>query len=592
MFFVEVFVRYAGTVMNTKASTALQTIAKILTLQEENPFKIRAYERVAQSLESHPEEIEAIYKRGGVEALREVPGVGQDIALKLEELVTTGTIAYLEQKRKEVPAGLFDVMEIAGMGPKKTAFLWKEFGIKGVEDVEKLLATGKLEGLPKWGEKSIENLKRGIEVRKSHSGRFRRDTALAEAERILAVLRATKGCERAEYAGSLRRGRETVGDIDILCTGKNSEALIDAFLAVDGIADQLARGDTRAAIRLQSGLQCDLRVVPAESFGAAWHYFTGSKAHNVKLRQKGIERGLTISEYGVHKGSAEKKGKLMASKTEEDIYKAIGLPWIAPQLREDHGEFDAAAAGGLPELVQEEDLKGDLHMHSSWSDGAATMADMARAAKKSGLQYIAITDHASSMGMVRGTKDDNIEEFLKAVEATRKAVPGITILAGAKVDIEKDGSLYLADKTLKKLEWVTVSIHGHMSLGKEEQTLRLIKAVSHPLVHCFSHPTARELLRRDPIEADWDAVFTAAAKHGTAMEINASPHRLDLSDILARRAKEYGCMLTIGSDAHSVLGLSKAHGVVTAQRAWLTKEDILTCWSWKDVEKWMAKKRA
>lgn len=574
---------------NTEASAALQTIARILTLQEENPFKIRAYERVALSLESHTEEIDAIYKRGGVEALREVPGVGQDIALKLEELVKTGKIEYLEKKRKEVPAGLFDVMEISGMGPKKTAFLWKEFGIKGVEDVEKLIASGKLEGLPKWGEKSIENLKRGIEVRKSHSGRFRRDVALAEAERILAVLRSVKGCERAEYAGSLRRGRETVGDIDILCTGKNSEALIDAFLGVDGVADKLARGDTRAAIRLSSGLQADLRVIDAEVFGAAWHYFTGSKAHNVKLRQMGIERGLTISEYGVHKGTAEKKGKLLASKTEEDVYKAIGLPWIAPQLREDHGEFDAAAGGVLPKLVEIGDLKGDLHMHSSWSDGAATMAEMAKAAKQSGLSYIAITDHASSMGMVRGTKDDNIGEYLKAVEAVRKAVPGIEILAGAEVDIEKDGSLYLKDATLKKLQWVTVSIHGHFGLSREDQTKRLVRVVSHPLVHCLSHPTARELLRRDPIDADWDAVFEAAAKHGTAMEINASPHRLDLSDVLAKRAHDKGVMLTIGSDAHSTGGLSKAHGIVTAQRAWLTAGDILTCKPWKEFEKWLRK---
>lgn len=571
---------------NAEASAAFQTIARILTLLEENPFKIRAYERVAASLES-AEDIGAIHARDGAEGFRAIPGVGQDLAAKLEEIVTTGKLAYLDEMKKKVPAGLFDVMEIPGMGPKKTAFLWKEFGVKDVAGVEKVVADGKLDGLKGWGDKSIENLKRGIEVKKQHSGRFRRDIALAEAERILAVLRKTKGCGRAEYAGSLRRGRETVGDIDVLACGKDPEALIDAFLSVEGIADQLARGDTRAAIRLSSGLQCDLRVVPSESFGAAWHYFTGSKEHNVRLRQMGIDRGLTINEYGVHEGSAEKKGKLMASETEEDIYGAVGLPWIPPQLRENRGEFDAAEAKALPALVEEKDLKGDLHMHSTWSDGAATMADMAKAAKAAGLAYVAITDHASSMGMVKGTKDANVDEYVAAVRAVADAVPDIEVLAGAEVDIEKDGSLYLADETLEKLDWVTVSIHGHFGLGREEQTARLVKAVSHPLVHCLSHPTARELLRRDPVDADWDAVFAAAAEHGTAVEINASPHRLDLNDVLARKAKEKGVMVTIGSDAHGVAGLSKSHGVVTAQRAWLTKGDVLTCKPWKEFQKWL-----
>jgi DNA polymerase (family 10) len=296
---------------NSEASAAFQTIARILTLQEENPFKIRAYERVAMSLES-AEEIDAVYRRAGAEGFREIPGVGADIALKLEEMVTTGTLGYLENLRAAVPGVLFEVMDIPGMGPKKTAFLWKTFGVEGIPDVEKLLAAGKLDGLKGWGEKSIENLKRGIEVRKAHAGRFRRDVAAIEVERILGALRRTKGCERAEYAGSLRRGRETVGDIDVLACGKDAAALIAAFSALDGVADVLAEGETRAAVRLQGGLQADLRVVPSASFGAALHYFTGSKEHNVRLRQMGIDRGLTINEYGVHEGTAAEKGKLLA----------------------------------------------------------------------------------------------------------------------------------------------------------------------------------------------------------------------------------------------------------------------------------------
>ena len=577
---------------NSEASAILQTIARILTLQDENPFKIRAYERVAMSLENLQEEIAAIYARGGVKAFREIPGVGEDLALKLEELVNTGKLAYLEKLRKSVPEGLFAVMEIPGMGPKKTAFLWKQFKVQGIEDVEKLLVEKKLEGLKGWGDKSIENLKRGIEVRKTHSGRFRRDIAMVEVERILGTLRRVKGCERAEYAGSLRRGRETVGDIDVLACGKNAEALIDAFLGVDGVADQLARGETRAAIRLQSGLQADLRVVPAESFGAAWHYFTGSKEHNVKLRQMGIDRGLTINEYGVHQGTAKDKGKLMASKTEEDIYKAVGLPWILPTLREDRGEFEAAKDGALPDVVTEKDLRGDLHMHSDWSDGAATMIEMAEAAKESGLEYIAITDHASPMGMVRGAKEGNIEEYLAKVEAARKAVPGIRILAGVEVDILPDGSLYLPDKILKKLDWVNASIHAHFQLDRAAQTKRFIAAIHNPLVHCIAHPMTRMVAERDGIEADWDAVFVAAVGMGTAIELNASVRRLDLNDVLARRAKEHGVTFTIGSDAHAIRELYKGHGILQAQRAWLTKKDVLTCKTFTELEAWRKKKRA
>ncbi len=585
------FVSYTHRMTNPEASAALQTIVKILTLQEENPFRIRAYERAALTIESMSEDVAAIYKRGGIKALKEIPGIGDDLAQKLEELVTTGSLEYLKKLRKSVPEGLFQVMDIPGMGPKKTAFLWKKFKVKDVADVEALIAKGKLEGLPKWGEKSIENLKRGIEVRKSHSGRFRRDVALLEAERILGVLRAVKGCERAEYAGSLRRGKESVGDIDILATGKNVKALVEAFCGVDGVADQLAKGETRAAIRLASGLQADLRVIEPDVFGAAWHYFTGSKEHNVRLRQMGIDKGLTISEYGVHKGTAANKGKLLASKTEEDVYAAVGLPWIPPQLREDRGEFDAAREKALPVLVEEKDLRGDLHMHSSWSDGAATMIEMAKAAEDSGLEYIAITDHASPMGMVAGTKEGNIGEYLDAIEAVRIKVPGIRIFAGAEVDILADGSLYLPEKALKKLDWVSASIHGSFALDKDAQTKRLLAAATNPFVHVISHPSTREVLKRDPIDADWETVFDAAAKHGTAMEINASARRLDLSDLLARRAHERGVLLTIGSDAHSTVGLIKIHGIALAQRAWLAKKDILTCWPLKEFEKWLQNKK-
>ena len=349
--------------------------------------------------------------------------------------------------------------------------------------------------------------------------------------------------------------------------------------------------DARGLLRNEARLQADLRVVPAESFGAAWHYFTGSKEHNVRLRQMGQERDLTINEYGVHKGTAEKKGKLLASKTEEDVYAAVGLPWIAPTLRENRGEFEAAAKGELPDLVEEKDLRGDLHMHSTFSDGSASMIDMARAAKDSGLEYIAITDHASPMGMVAGIKEGNIDEYLELVEKARKAVPGIRIFAGAEVDILPDGSLYLPDKVLKKLDWVNASIHANFNLDKAAQTKRFLGAIHNKHVCCIAHPTTRMVAERDGIEADWDAVFDAARECGVAMEMNASVRRLDMNDLLAKRAHEKGVTLTMGSDAHSISWLPKTHGVAQAQRAWLTKKDLLTCLPVAKIEAWLKKRR-
>lgn len=364
---------------------------------------------------------------------------------------------------------------------------------------------------------------------------------------------------------------------------------MDVFCSFELVDRVLAKGGTRASVHLSTGINMDLRVLEDASFGAALHYFTGSKEHNIALRRLGNELGLTISEYGVYKGTAEKKGKLVAAHTEEDIYKSVGLPYIPPELREDRGEMEAAKKAALPRLIEIKDLKGDLHMHTNFSDGNNTAIEMAKAAQKAGHSYIALTDHASPMGMVFGIKENNINEYLEKIEEARKAVKGIEIFAGAEVDILEDGSLYLPDSILKKLDWVIVSVHGNFNLSSDAMTKRIIKALKHPHVHAFAHPTSRLLLKRDPISYDTDAVFKVAAEHKVALEINASKDRLDLNDVLARKAKEMGCMIVIDSDAHHARELDYRFGITQARRAWLEKGNVLNTMSVAQVKKWMNK---
>lgn len=566
-------------------------IGKVLDLQGENPFRIRAYDRAAQAIAAMGEELKSIYKNGGRDALLEIPGIGQDLASKIEELVTTGKLTYLEELQKKVPAGLFDIMDIPGMGPKKTKFVWETFKVKNIADLQKLADSGKLIGLKGWGEKSVQNIVSGIAAKQAHGGRTPLPVALAIAEQFKSLLEETGLCEKIEIAGSVRRRKESIGDVDVLVASKKSEKIMEVFCAAENVAEILAKGKTKSSVRLENGLQVDVRVVERDVFGAALHYFTGSKEHNVHVRQMGIRKGLTISEYGVYQGTAEKKGKLMASKTEEDVYAAVGLPFIEPELREDRGEIELAEKGKLPTLITEDDLRGDLHMHSTFSDGSTTMTDMAQAAKDRGYEYIAITDHGSPMGMVRGVKKENIKEYLKNIEEARKNVPGIHILAGSEVDILEDGSLYLPDSILKQLDWVVISVHGNFKMSEDAMTKRILKAFENPYVRLFAHPTARLLLKRDPISYDMDTVMKAAAKKGIAMEINAAIDRLDLNDQLCKRAKELGVTLCIDSDAHHIRDLDRRFGVMQARRGWIEKGDVLNAGTWKQLEKWLHKKK-
>lgn len=570
---------------NPALAAVLERIGKILELQGENVFRVRAYARAAETIASYPQDLADICKKGGIKALQEIPGIGADLSQKIEELVTTGELQYLKDLEKTVPAGLFDLLQIPGMGPKKTKQVWEEFKVEGIPDLQKLLDSGKLEDVKGWGAKSVQKVRDGIAERATLSERIPLGEALALAEELLAYLRATGLCSRVDTAGSLRRRRETIGDIDILAASETPEAVMEAFSQYPGQVRVIGRGETKTSILLGNGIQSDLRVVPPDVFGAALHYFTGSKLHNVKVRGMGNKQGVTINEYGVFKGSADNKGKLLASRTEEDVFKAVGLPYIPPEMREDRGEVEAAQQGTLPELLQDGDIQGDLHLHSDFSDGAGSMIDMAKAAQELGLKYIAVTDHASGMGMVGGIKPDNIAQYLALVEKARKAVPGIHILAGAEVDILADGSLYLPDEILAQLDWVVASVHQSFKESREETTERLLRAIANPHVRVLGHPTTRLLAKRPGIEFDTDTVFTAAAERGVLLELNASAERLDLSDVHCRRAKELGATLVIDSDAHHVRSLHYALGITQARRAWLTKADVANAWDWKTFEK-------
>lgn len=575
---------------NAQIAAVFERIADILSLQDENPFRIRAYQRAAMTLVSMSGNIEDIYRQKGKDGLNAIPGIGTDLAQKMEELIKTGKLAYLAELEKDVPAGLLQITGIQGMGPKKTKFVWKKFKVQNVDDLETLAKSGKLTDQKGWGAKSVQNILAGIQAMRTHSARVALPVALPIARQLVTELRASRLCTKLEIAGSLRRRKESIGDIDILASSPHPQKVMDVFCAHPLVDRILAKGPTKASVHLSTGLNADLRVVEESVFGAALHYFTGSKEHNIHVRRLGIGKGYTISEYGVYKGTAEKKGKLLASKTEEDVYKIVGLPYIEPELREDRGEIEAAKAGALPDVIEEKDMKGDLHVHSNFSDGQATPTAMAKAAKEAGLQYIAITDHASPMGMVQGIKEKNIDEYLKMIAEARRNVKGIRILAGAEVDILEDGSLYLPDDILAKLDWVVASVHGHFHMPPEEMTQRILRALSNPHVNLFAHPTTRMLLKRDPIEYDIDAVFTAAKRQNVALEISASVQRLDLNDVLARRAKEMGCTFAINSDAHHPGEFDYRFGITQARRGWVEAGDVVNTGSFEQLQKWMKKK--
>jgi len=561
-------------------------IADYLEVKGENPFRVRAYRRAAQAIEGLAEDVSALAARNG---LQQVPGIGKDLASKITEYLSTGAIPYLEGLRAEIPPGVIELMRIHGVGPKTAKLLHEQVGVDSVEKLEALARAHRLAGLPGIKAKTEENILKGIAVWRSGRERMPLGAALLLAEEILPRLRALAEVRQIEAAGSLRRMKETVKDIDILVTSSSPARVMELFVGLPNVAEVLAHGETKSSVRLREGIQADLRVVEPESFGAALQYFTGSKQHNIRVRELAQRRGLKVSEYGVFE---EQSNRRVAGKSEEEVYAAVGLPWFPPELREDGGEIEAALEGRLPALVSVADIRGDLQMHSTWSDGAHPVAELVEGVRAKGYRYMALTDHSRAVTVAGGMTEERLLRMVEEVRALNRTLRGFRILAGCEVDILGDGSLDYPDEILRRLDIVLVSVHSRFKMSRDEMTARIVRAVSHPLVHILAHPTGRLIGERAAYEVDVEAVLTAARRAGTAVEINASPSRLDLNDHHARRAKDLGVPVVISTDAHRIGHLDYMRfGVSVARRAWLAPADVLNTKAEPDLLAWLEGKR-
>ncbi len=567
---------------NALVARVLYEIADLLDLAGV-AFKPRAYRRAAEVVESLGEPIEDLVATG---AHAELPGVGEAIAKKIAEIVETGRLAYHEELKAKLPIDLYALTQVDGVGPKTAKLLYDELGVKTLDDLERAARDGRIRTVKGLGEKTEAKILRGLVETRGVEGRILLGVALPLAERLIETLRETGQFQRLEYAGSLRRGRETIGDLDFLAVSDGPAAASAAFVGLSDVAEVLAHGESKASVRLHGSLQVDLRIVPEESFGAALQYFTGSKAHNIALRKLAVAKGLKLNEYGLYDAADQP----LAGRDEDGVYRALGLEPIPPELREDAGEIELAARatagagsaslppgqpGSLPKLIEVNDLRGDLHVHTDASDGTASLDEMVAAAQARGLEYVAITDHARFAEVIGGLTPDTLRAQIDEIAALNEKLKRFRVLTGIEVNIQVDGSLDLSDDLLARLDWVAASVHSHFRQTKDEMTARLVRAIKNEHVDCLAHPTGRKIGERPPYDADWDAVFGAAAEHDTALEINANPIRLDLSAELARRAVQAGCRLAIGSDAHAPEHFDFLRlGVLTARRGWATAEDV------------------
>jgi len=573
-------------VKNVEIAALFNEIADFLEIKGENPFRVRAYRRAAQAVEGLSEDVAAVAARGG---LQEIPGIGKDLAGKIQEYLERGAVEYLDGLRTEIPPGVVEMMGVHGVGPKTAKLLYERAGVTSVERLEELARAHALVGIPGIQAKTEENILKGIAVWKSGRERMPLGAALPLAEAIRATLESLEETDQISLAGSVRRMRETVKDIDVLVTSKRPARVMEAFVALPNVAEVLAHGDTKSSVRLREGIQADLRVVEPECFGAALQYFTGSKQHNIRVRELAQRQGLKVNEYGVFD---EKTNRRVAGVTEEDTYQAVGLPLVPPEIREDAGEIEAALENRLPELVQLDDIRGDLQLHTTWSDGAHTLADLAAGVRAKGYRYMAVTDHSKSATVAGGMGEAQVVQMIAAVRALNARLRGFRVLAGCEVDIRADGSLDFADEILAQLDLVQVSIHSRFKMGREDMTRRIVRAVQHPLVHILGHPTGRLIGERAPYEVDIEAVLQAAKLGGVAVEINASPSRLDLNDLHARRAKDLGIPIAISTDAHAIPQLDyMRYGVAVARRAWLTPSDVLNTLPAPALAFWLKQRR-
>jgi DNA polymerase (family 10) len=569
---------------NKELADLFERMADILEFKGENPFKINAYRKASRIIGDLTQDIEEIAESG---KLKDVPGIGEGMAQKIVEYLKTGKVSKYEEVRKGVSDELIAIMDIPGMGPKTLSMIHREKGISNLSQLERALEEGSLIGLFGIGEKKVENIKRGIQLLKQSKGRMNLGIAFPVAKRIVEALREKTGSRKIEWAGSLRRMRENIGDIDILATGPNKEKIIHNFTHLPEVKEVLASGETKASVIVEGGIQIDLRVVGEVSYGAALQYFTGSKAHNIHLRGIAKAKGIKINEYGVFKG--EKK---IGGKEEKDVYLSLGMDWIEPELREDRGEIEAAQKGGLPKLVQESEIKGDLHIHSNWSDGTSSIEEIARAAQKRGYQYVVICDHSKSLRIAHGLDESRLMEQIEEIDRINEKMKGFQILKGSEVDILADGKLDFPEKILEKLDIVIGAIHSGFKQDKAKMTKRITRALENPYIHILAHPSGRLLGARDPYEIEIEELMEAAKKFGKALEINAYFERLDLNDIHCRKAKEMGIRVSIGTDAHHLDQMwMMSLGVAVARRGWLEDKDILNTFSLKEILKWCHRSR-
>ncbi|GAA4659959.1 DNA polymerase/3'-5' exonuclease PolX [Amycolatopsis dongchuanensis] len=556
---------------NDEVEALLREYADLLALTGGEAFKQRAYEKAARAIAGHRDDIAGL----GVTELRAIPGVGKSIAEKIAEYLTSGRVAAIEEARARIPAGVRALTEIPTLGPKKAALLYHDLGISSVDELVDAIQSERLRDLKGFGPKTEENILHGVELLRASGGRMLLDVATELAEHVVARLSALPGCVRCTYAGSLRRFRETVGDLDILVASDDPEPIMAAFRELDLVAEVIASGPKKTSIRTAKGFQIDLRVVPPDSWGAALQYFTGSQAHNVRIREMAVRAKLKLSEYGLFDAES---GALIVSKTEEEVYARLGLPWIPPPLREDRGEVDAALRGELPELVGEQDLRGDLHTHTDLTDGVASLEEMLEAAAARGYAYYAVTDHAPNLVMQRMT-DEKMLAQRERVRALDRAYRGMRVLHGTELNIDPDGGVDWPPEFLAGFDVCVASVHSAFTQSRADTTRRLVRACENPHVHILGHLTGRQIGHRPPIDADFDEVFRACARTGTALEVNSFADRLDARDEHILRARRYGVKFAIDSDAHSVRNLAQIrYGVGTAQRGWLTPDEVINTW--------------
>ena len=553
---------------NQEIAEILNHISQILDIQGENPFKIRAYVKASQTIANLTYQLASLEDMGKIS---ELPGIGEGIAKKIAELLQTERLQYYEDLKKSKYAPLTKFLDIPGMGPKHAKLVHDKLGVKTVEALRKAAEDGRLRTLPGLGEKAEKNILQGIQQVQKYKERFPLAFIYPRAQAILEHMKGIKEIQQITLAGSLRRMRETIADVDILAASDQAEKVMEAFVRLPQTAKVVAKGHTKSSIATKDGFQVDLRVVPIQSFGAASHYFTGSKAHNIRIRSLGVDLGLKINEYGVFK-----KEKRIAGKTEQEIFDSVNLPYVAPELREDQGEIEAAQEGKLPSLVELKDIKGDLHVHTNWSDGNNTVEEMAQAAKRRGYRYIAICDHSVSMGIAHGLNRQRVEKQMEEIEKVSSKLKDFKVLSGIEVDIKSNGELDLDKDILKRLDVVVAAVHSKFSQPEAEMTRRIIKAIENPTVHIIAHPTGRIIGKREPYAVNLDKVMDACLANGKILELNAYPERLDLSDLHCRKAKEKGVKLAVSTDAHMDQHLEwMKFGVATARRGWIEPQDVI-----------------